>query len=113
MLDDLFFMVKIVDAAKRAGLETVVAEDESKVFELAREIPALIIVDLNTKAVAAVELIRKLKAHPETQAITLLAFVSHVQVELKQQAQEAGADKVLPRSTFSTSLPAILEAAGA
>lgn len=108
VLDDLFFTVKIMDAAKRAGLEIVFVKDEVRVLELARESPTLILFDLNTKAVDAVKLIRKLKHHPETKHISLLGFVSHVQVELKQRAQEAGADVVLARSTFSTSLPSIL-----
>lgn len=109
VLDDLFFTVKIMDAAKRAGLEIVFVKDEATVFERAAETPALIIFDLNTKAVDAVKLIRHLKHQPETRHIPLLGFVSHVQVELKRQAQEAGADQVLPRSTFSTKLPAILQ----
>lgn len=97
-----------MDAAKRAGMEIVFVKDEAKVLELARELPALIIFDLNTKAVSAVGLIRRLKGQLETQYIKLLGFVSHVQVELKTEAQEAGADIVLPRSRFSTELPEIL-----
>lgn len=109
VLDDLFFTVKILDAVKRAGLEIVVVKDEEKLLELSKDQPALIIFDLNTKAVDSVNLIRKLKRHPDTKQISLLGFVSHVQVELRQKAQEAGADIVLPRSTFSTTLPSILE----
>lgn len=111
VLDDLFFTVKIMDAAKRAGMEIVFVKDEAKVLEMAKELPALIIFDLNTKAVNSVALIRELKKQPETGSITLLGFVSHVQVELKKEAQDAGADIVLPRSRFSTDLPEILQAA--
>ena len=110
VLDDLFFTVKIMDAAKRAGLEIVFVKDEAKVMELAQELPPMIIIDLNAKAVNSVALIRILKEQPETRNIQLLGFVSHVQVELKKEAQEAGADMVLPRSRFSTDLPAILAA---
>lgn len=109
VLDDLFFTVKIMDAAKRAGLEIVFVKDSAKVMELALELPTLIIFDLNTRAVDAVQLIRNLKHQPATRHVSLLGFVSHVQVELKQQAQAAGADMVMPRSTFSTNLPAILK----
>ena len=35
--------------------------------------------------------------------------MSHVQGELKQQAQEAGCDMVLARSAFSQNLPVILK----
>ncbi len=109
VLDDLFFTVKIMDAAKRAGLEIVFVKEESKVWELAKELPTLMIIDLNTKAVNAVDLIQRLKQQPETKQISLLGFVSHVQVDLKKEAQAAGADIVLPRSTFSTTLPSILQ----
>lgn len=108
VLDDLFFTVKIMDAAKRAGMEVVFVKEEAKVLALAGELPELMIFDLNTKAVDAVALIQKLKAQPATRNVRVLGFVSHVQVELKQQAQAAGADVVLPRSTFSTTLPTIL-----
>jgi len=109
VLDDLFFTVKIMDAAKRAGLEIVFVKEESMVLELAKELPTLIIFDLNTKAVNAVKLIQKLKHKPETKHVSLIGFVSHVQVDLKKAAQDAGADMVMPRSTFSTNLPAILK----
>ncbi len=109
VLDDLFFTVKIMDAVKRAGLEIVFVKEEAKVLELAKEFPTLIIFDLNTKAVNSVKLIHALKHDPETRHVSLLGFVSHVQVELKQRAKDAGADMVLPRSTFSTTLPTILE----
>jgi CheY-like chemotaxis protein len=109
VLDDLFFTVKIMDAAKRAGLEVIFVKEEGRLLDLSRELPALILFDLNTKAVDAIQLIQLLKHQPETSSIELLAFVSHVQVDLKQRAIDAGADLVLPRSTFSTRLPSILE----
>ncbi len=109
VIDDLFFTVKIMDAAKRAGLEIVFVKEEEKAWELAQELPTLMIVDLNTKAVNAVDLIQRLKTNPQTKQISLLGFVSHVQVDLKKEALAAGADIVLPRSTFSTTLPSILQ----
>ncbi len=109
VLDDLMFTVKINDLAKRAGLTTDFLKSEHDVLERAKENPALIIIDLNARCVQAVELIQKLKAAAETKGVSILAFVSHVQGELKQQAQEAGCDMVLARSAFSTNLPLILK----
>jgi PleD family two-component response regulator len=109
VLDDLFFTVKIMDAAKRAGMEIVFVKDAAKVMELAQELPALMIFDLNARAVNSVALIRKLKEEPATRGVELLGFVSHVQVDLKKDALEAGADIVLPRSRFSTDLPEIVK----
>jgi hypothetical protein len=56
-----------------------------------------------------VQLIQKLKADPALQKISLLGYVSHVQGDLKQAAQEAGCDMVLARSAFSQNLPQILK----
>ncbi|MFN0101223.1 MAG: response regulator [Bryobacteraceae bacterium] len=108
-MDDLFFTVKILDAAKRIGLEVVCVKEEEKILELAKQLPALIVFDLNTTAVNAVDLIQKIKHQPETEHISLIGFVSHVQIDLKRHALEAGADTVIPRSTFSQNLPAILQ----
>lgn len=109
VLDDLFFTVKIMDAAKRVGLEIVFVKDEAQVLDLAKELPTLIIFDLNTKAVNALKLIQKIKHAPETKHVSCIGFVSHVQVDLKNKAQAAGADMVMPRSTFSSNLPVILK----
>jgi hypothetical protein len=39
----------------------------------------------------------------------MVGFISHVQTELKQKAQESGCDVVVARSSFAQNLPAILE----
>jgi hypothetical protein len=41
--------------------------------------------------------------------ISLIGFLSHVQGELKIQAQEAGANMVMARSAFSQNLQQILK----
>jgi CheY-like chemotaxis protein len=112
VLDDLMFTVKINDLARRAGMPVEFLKSELDVLHKAKERPVLIIVDLNTHSVNPIKLIEALKGAPETKTISLLAFVSHVQAELKQKAQEAGCDMVLARSAFSTNLPGILKRHG-
>ena len=109
VVEDLFFTVKINEAAKRAGLSVVFVKSERDALDQAAEHPALIILDLNFAGVEPVALIRKLKADPALQKISLLGYVSHVQGELKREAQEAGCDMVLARSAFSQNLPQILK----
>ena len=109
VVEDLFFTVKINEAAKRAGLSVAFVKSERDALDQAAEHPALIIVDLNFAGIEPVDLIRKLKADPALQKISLLGYVSHVQGELKQAAQEAGCDMVLARSAFSQNLPQILK----
>ena len=106
VLDDLLFTVKIADAAKRNGLQTQFVKSEVDALAAAAEGPMLIILDLNANSVEPIALITKLK---EQGKVPVIAFVSHVQGELKQRAHEAGADMVMARSAFSTNLPQILK----
>ena len=106
VLDDLLFTVKIADAAKRNGLQTQFVKTEIDALAAAAERPMLVILDLNANSVDPIGLIAKLK---ELGKIPVIAFVSHVQGELKQRAHEAGADMVMARSAFSTNLPQILK----
>ena len=109
VVEDLFFTVKINEAAKRAGLSVAFVKSERDALDQAAENPALIILDLNFAGVEPVELIRKLKSDAALQKISLLGYVSHVQGELKQAAQEAGCDMVLARSAFSQNLQQIMK----
>jgi CheY-like chemotaxis protein len=107
VIEDLLFTVKIADAAKRSGLQAQFVKTEQDALAAAAEPPLLVILDLNINAVNPIELIAKLK---ETgRKVPVIAFVSHVQGELKQQAHDAGADMVMARSAFSTNLPQILK----
>ncbi len=108
VIADLFFMVKISDAAKKAGMTVEYVKDPKDVLEKAKASPAMIIFDLNFEAAGPVNLIAKLKSSPEFEGIELIGFLSHVQSELKQKAQEAGCDTVLARSAFSQNLPLIM-----
>jgi PleD family two-component response regulator len=110
VVDDLFFNVKISDAAKRAGLLSVFFKTEKEVIEAAKaNPPLLLIIDLNANSIKPVELIEHFKAHEDLKRVTIISFVSHVQGELKQRAHDAGANMVLARSAFSSSLPQILK----
>lgn len=110
VVDDLLFTVKIADAAKRAGVDVEFLKSEHDVLEKAvNESPLLIIIDLNNNSVAPLDLISKLKSKDELKRISLIGYLSHVQGELKQQAQEAGANIVMARSAFSQNLPQILK----
>lgn len=110
VVDDLFFVVKINDSAKRAGLTCEFLKSADALVEKATaERPLLIILDLNATSVQAVPLITQLKSVEALKGLSILAFVSHVQGELKQSAQDAGASMVLARSAFSANLPQILK----
>lgn len=109
VVNDLFFSVKLTEAAKRAGLVLEFVKESNDVLEKAQGKPALIIFDLNYESAHPLKVISKLKSSAETKGISLIGYLSHVQAELKQQAQEAGCDMVLARSAFSQNMPVIFK----
>ena len=108
-LSDLLFTAKISDAARRAGIQADFARSEADLLEMAKSEPVLIILDLNLTGVEPLKLISKLKASPELKHTSLLAYVSHVDGELKQKAHELGCHMVMARSAFSQNLSQILK----
>jgi CheY-like chemotaxis protein len=106
---DLLFTAKIADAARRAGIQAEFVKGEQDLLEKAQLKPALIILDLNFAGAQPLELIAKIKGNPELKQTSILAYVSHVDGELKQKAHELGCHMVMARSAFSQNLPQILK----
>jgi len=109
-VEDLFFVVKINDAAKRSGFSCEFLKSAQEVLDSARrEPPLLVIVDLNARSFNPVDLIARLRTEESLKRASIVAFVSHIEAELKNRAQSAGASLVLARSAFSMNLPQILK----
>ncbi len=108
-VSDLFFTVKILDAAKRALMNAEIVKTQEDLLEKAKSLPALIIFDLNFESIEPVKMIDHLKRIAVMKPTGMIAFVSHIQAELKKEAQDAGCDMVLARSAFSQNLPHILK----
>jgi len=114
VVDDLFFVSKLQETAKQVGAELrVVRAADFRADSLRAARPALAVFDLNAASANAVELIRQLKADAELKEIPVIAFLSHVQVDLQRAAQDAGSDQVLPRSKFTAQLADIFRRASA
>ena len=106
VVEDLFFTARISETARLAGLAVDFITDEQSLLNRAADNPPLIILDLNAASLQPLSLIPKLKAAGSQARI--LGFLSHVQTGLWKQAQEAGCDLVLPRSSFTKNLHQIL-----
>ena len=110
-VDDLFFISKIQETAKKLGVKIgfvkTIEDLSQKIEENGGEPPALIIFDLNGNTTKPLVTIPKLKAKFKKQT-SILGFVSHLQGELKVKASEVGCDTVMPRSAFSQNLPNLL-----
>jgi CheY-like chemotaxis protein len=106
LVDDLFFQSKILETARRMGVGVkIVATGEQLVAEAANGSPALLLVDLNARQ-GPLEAIEELCRIGNRRPV--IAFLSHVQVELAERARAAGCQQVMPRSQFSQNLAAIL-----
>src|ERR1051325_10716206 len=114
-VDDLFFLAKIQETARKMNVkvEFVKSEDDlkEKIKGNGEEKPSLIIFDLNNANAKPLSLIPKLKS--KLKKTSIIGFLSHVQGDLKQKAHDAGCDMVLPRSAFSQNLPNLLRRHGA
>ena len=106
VMTDLFFAVQIREAAKKSGCAVEILNDRAAALEKTPG-SSLAIIDLNYSAIDPIGLIREIKADAGSKNVRLIGFVSHVQTELRRQAQDAGCDLVLPRSAFAQKLPEI------
>jgi CheY-like chemotaxis protein len=114
-IDDLFFMAKIQETARKLNVKVEFVKSEKELLEHMKqngEKPSLIIFDLNNNSVKPLTLIPKLKTKLK-KGTSIIGFLSHVQGDLKQKAHEVGCDMVLPRSAFSQNLPQLLRRHGA
>ena len=106
LVDDLFFQAKIMETAKLVGVELrTCTTPDALLGEVAKSAPRLVVIDLNARntPLAAIERMRA-----EAANIPLIAYLSHVQVDLAEQARAAGCQMVMPRSKFTRDLATIL-----
>jgi two-component system, cell cycle response regulator DivK len=78
---------------ERAGHTVLIASDGERGIAVAvAEKPDLVIMDLSLPVIDGWEATRRLKAHPETQAIPVLALSAHAMAGDRERALAAGCD---------------------
>ena len=115
-IDDLFFLAKIQETARKLGVKVgFVKADKDIVAKLADVAegarPSLIVFDLNNANAKPLTLIPRIKSKLK-RGTSVIGFLSHLQGDLKVKALEAGCDMVMPRSAFSQNLPNLLRRHG-
>jgi len=115
-IEDLFFLAKIQEAARKLGVKVEFVKGDKEVVARICDAPeeeraSLLVFDLNNAAVKPLTLIPKFKAKFK-KSVSIIGFLSHLQGDLKMKAAEAGCDSVMPRSAFSQSLPNLLRRYG-
>jgi hypothetical protein len=95
-IPDLLFGSNVLGALNAAGHETVLVSDPQAIH---RELSGaqVLVVDLTTDPAARIELVSAIP-HDE---VKTLAFYSHVEQDVRTQAEKAGFDLVIPRSRMA------------
>ena len=89
--EDNIYVVK--NRFARAGFTVVVAMDgEQGVAMAAAEKPDLILMDLSLPVLNGWEATKRIKAHPQTRAIPIVALSAHAMVGDREKALAAGCD---------------------
>lgn len=96
-IPDLMFGSRVLTSLSAAGHEPVLVGDAES---LHRELPGseLLIVDLTADAGARIEVAQR---HALPAGVPTLAFYSHVEADVRAQAERAGFDLVVPRSRMA------------
>jgi DNA-binding NarL/FixJ family response regulator len=105
VFDDLLLGSNVLGMLRAAGHEAqLTGPDEAQ--------PAgagLLIVDLGTAGFDGVELFEDLRARGELEGTRSLGVYSHVHQDVRERAEAAGFDLVVPRSRMAREGPALVE----
>ena len=106
---DLFFSVKMRDTLRHHGMEVktvrTLAAFEQGLAATGDERPALVIVNTATQGVDWEAAIRQARA----QDFPVLAFGSHMDLEARARALQAGALRVVANSKFTSDMPGLVQ----
>ena len=106
---DLFFSVKIRDTLRHHGMEVTIARTfpafVQRLAVTGEEQLTLVIVDTATTGVDWEEAIRQARKY----GFPVLAFGSHMDLAARAKAIEAGAQRVVANSKFTSDMPGLVQ----
>ncbi len=135
LVSDLFFSVQIQNAAKQLGWDWANVENANEIpvqpplaprpgspidaqtdsvghnfiAYVAELQPALIVVEINSRTLPWESWVAAAKTSPAIRRIPILAFGSHVDLELRQRALNAGCDEVVSKGRFTSAMLELLQ----
>lgn len=111
-LEDVFVTAKIREVARAADRDVRFIRDRSGMDKrLGTNVPELVLIDLTAESLQPMDLIRQIKSTPEWASARIVAYSPHSRAELMEEANQLGADIVLPKSGFTQRLTEILQGA--
>jgi PleD family two-component response regulator len=107
---DIFFYTKIRDAFLPHGykLERLRTGDDWETKALQSK-PMGIIINMNDDRLNATDILKSLKALPQTQSLPILAFANHEEVGTWKLAKDLGIHKIVSRNEFSARTLALFD----
>ena len=105
---ELLFGSKIEGALRAAGHD-VQRWDDPEAVRATAEKGDVLVVDLTDPDLDGSSAIERLREQGALEGVWTLGFYSHVDVETKKRAEEAGFDRVVPRSRMAREGPALVE----
>jgi DNA-binding response OmpR family regulator len=106
---DLFFSVKMRDTLRHHGMEVTIVRSlaafEQRLGITRDEKPMLAIVNTAISEVDWEGAIRRAREH----GLPVLAFGSHMDLEARQKALQAGAQRVVANSKFASDMPGLVK----
>ncbi len=111
IVPNLMFATRIDDAARSAGAAVLIPRDQAAFLTALRDGARLVIIDSSAENVPWMDWVRAAKDDPAAEAVPILAFGSHKNVELRNRALGAGVDRYLARSNFNEGLVEFVMAA--
>ena len=113
-VEDVYYTAKIRETARNVARDVRFIRDHQALEKrFASPAPGMIIMDLNAEALHPMDMLRKIKEHPEWKGAKIVAYSSLSRAELMQEANELGAEVVLPKGTFAQQLTELLQTAPA
>lgn len=107
LIPDLFFSVKVADAARALGYPTRDVANADALIAAVRAGAAGVVLDTQERS-GWQDAVQSLKADPATAQVPILAFGSHVDVAASRAAVAAGCDRLVTRGKLSRELPDLL-----
>jgi DNA-binding response OmpR family regulator len=109
VVDDLFVRSRIDTAAGLAGVEVQYVGSMADVRAATdNRPPRAVLVGMAATRRPWPELIRQIRAESALAGVHILAFGPHMNLQLRAQALDAGADRVVANSAFVRLLPTLL-----
>ena len=113
LVDELIAASRVETAARACGWRVEFARGPDEFRHLVQaQRPALVLVGLSATRQPWESLVAGLKQDPALSGVPVLAFGSHMDLDLRERALRAGCDRFVANSQVATSFPALLAQMG-